>query len=83
MPTPKRHASTILGAFEQARTELIGKAVILTDGKAGTVENVWLDEFHGLRICRLSSAGRPLSHGSRVCVRLVTPCAGSKQSARS
>jgi hypothetical protein len=24
--------------------------VILTDGKAGTVENVWLDEFHGLRI---------------------------------
>jgi len=34
--------------------------------------------------CRLSSAGRPpLSHGSRVCVRLVTPCAGSKQSARS
>ena len=50
MPTIKRHASTILGAFEQARTELIGKAVILTDGKAGTVENVWLDEVHGLRI---------------------------------
>jgi hypothetical protein len=24
--------------------------VILTDGKAGTVENVWLDELHGLRI---------------------------------
>ena len=47
MPTVKHHASTILGAFEQARTELIGKAVILTDGKAGTVENVWLDEFHG------------------------------------
>jgi len=36
MLTVKRHASTILGAFEQARTELIGKAVILTDGKAGT-----------------------------------------------
>ena len=31
-------ASTILGAFEQAQTELVGKAVILTDGKAGTVE---------------------------------------------
>ena len=43
-------ASTILGAFEQARTELVGKAVILTDGKAGTVEDVWLDEWHGLRI---------------------------------
>jgi hypothetical protein len=50
MPTVKLTASTILGAFEQAQTELVGKAVILTDGKAGTVENVWLDELHGLRI---------------------------------
>jgi hypothetical protein len=24
--------------------------VILTDGKAGTVESVWLDEIHDLRI---------------------------------
>ena len=50
MPTGKRRASTILGAFEQAQAELVGKAVVLTDGKAGTVENVWLDELHGLRI---------------------------------
>jgi hypothetical protein len=50
MPTVKLHASTILGAFEQAQTELVGKAVILTDGKAGTAESVWLDEHHGLRI---------------------------------
>ena len=50
MPTAKVRASTILGAFEQAQTELVGKAVVLTDGKAGTVENVWLDELHGLRI---------------------------------
>jgi hypothetical protein len=50
MPAGKRRASTILGAFEQAQTELVGKAVVLTDGKAGTVENVWLDELHGLRI---------------------------------
>lgn len=50
MPTAKARAFTILGAFEQAQTELVGKAVILTDGKAGTVENVWLDELHGLRI---------------------------------
>ena len=28
----------------------MGKAVILTDGKAGTVESIWLDETHGLRI---------------------------------
>ena len=50
MPTAKLNALTILGAFDAARSELVGKAVVLTDGKAGTVENVWLDEFHGLRI---------------------------------
>jgi hypothetical protein len=50
MPIVKRRASTILGAFDQAQTEFVGKAVILTDGKAGTVEQVWLDEHHGLRI---------------------------------
>jgi hypothetical protein len=50
MPDVKLRASTIMGAFEEARSELVGKAVILTDGKAGTVENVWLDELHGLRI---------------------------------
>jgi hypothetical protein len=46
----KRLASTILSAFEQAQAELIGKAVVLTDGKAGTVEGIWLDELHGLRV---------------------------------
>jgi hypothetical protein len=50
MPTAKVRASTIIDEFEQAQTELVGKAVILTDGKAGTVEGVWLDELHGLRI---------------------------------
>jgi hypothetical protein len=50
MPNVKLRASTILGAFEQAQSELVGKAVILMDGKAGTVESVWLDELHGLRI---------------------------------
>ena len=50
MPTVKLSAATILNAFEDAQSELVGKAVVLTDGKAGTVENVWLDEFHGLRI---------------------------------
>jgi hypothetical protein len=48
MPIVKVRASKILCVFEQAQTELVGKAVILTDGKAGTVENVWLDEMHGL-----------------------------------
>jgi hypothetical protein len=43
-------ATAILSEFEQVQAELVGKAVILTDGKAGTVETVWLDESHGLRI---------------------------------
>jgi len=43
-------ACAILAEFNKAQTELVGRAVILTDGKAGTVEEVWLDEFHGLRI---------------------------------
>jgi hypothetical protein len=39
-----------------------GKAVILTDGKAGTVESVWLDEMHGLRISVRGHDGRwPMS----------------------
>jgi hypothetical protein len=50
MPTAKVRAYTILSEFEQAQTEIVGKAVVLTDGKAGTVESVWLDEYHGLRI---------------------------------
>jgi hypothetical protein len=50
MPTAKVRASTILDEFEQAQSELSDKAVVLTDGKAGTIEKVWLDELHRLRI---------------------------------
>ncbi|MGB8606514.1 PRC-barrel domain-containing protein [Bradyrhizobium sp.] len=50
MPAAKLRASTILRAFDEAQSELVGKAVVLTDGKAGTVECLWLDELHGLRI---------------------------------
>jgi len=50
MPTAKACASSILAEFERAQTELVGKAVVLADGKAGTVEHVWLDELHGLRV---------------------------------
>ena len=50
MTTVKRRALTILHAFEDADAQLVGKAVVLADGKAGTVEAVWLDEVHGLRI---------------------------------
>jgi hypothetical protein len=62
MPTAKVRASTILGEFEQAQNELVGKAVVLTDGHAGTVESVWLDEMHGLRISIRGHDGRwPIS----------------------
>ena len=50
VPRAKARACAILAEFNEARSELVGRAVILTDGKAGTVEEVWLDEFHGLRI---------------------------------
>ena len=50
MPTAKARASTILAEFEHAQTELVGKTVILTVGIAGTVDHIWLDELHGLRI---------------------------------
>ena len=55
---PQRRASTILNEYGAAQSELIGKAVVLTDGKAGTVENVWLDELHGLRISIKGHDGR-------------------------
>ena len=58
MPSVKRRASKILDEYGAAQSELIGKAVVLTDGKAGTVENVWLDELHGLRISIRGHEGR-------------------------
>jgi len=62
MPTMNFRAATILSAVEEARSGLVGKAVVLTDGKAGTVESVWLDEHHGLRISIAGHGGRwPIS----------------------
>ena len=46
MPSVERRAAKILDEYGAAQSELIGKAVVLSDGKAGTVENVWLDELH-------------------------------------
>jgi hypothetical protein len=58
MPSVKRRASKIVNEYGAAQSELIGKAVALTDGKAGTVENIWLDELHGLRISIKGHEGR-------------------------
>ncbi|MGY4622615.1 hypothetical protein ACVWY3_000371 [Bradyrhizobium sp. USDA 4486] len=42
MPRAKAHAAAILREYHKAEAELIGKAVVLTDGKAGTVEDyIW------------------------------------------
>ena len=62
MTAMKFHASKILSVLGDAQSELVGRAVVLTDGKAGTVENVWLDELHGLRISLRGHDGKwPIS----------------------
>ncbi|WFU73219.1 PRC-barrel domain containing protein [Bradyrhizobium sp. CB2312] len=45
-----KRATSILRELHAAEAELIGRGIILTDGKAGTVDHVFLDEVHGLRI---------------------------------
>ncbi|MBH5398474.1 PRC-barrel domain containing protein [Bradyrhizobium sp. CNPSo 4010] len=52
----------ILGELHAAEKELIGRAVVLTDGKAGTIDGVYLDDEHGLRISVAGHEGRwPIS----------------------
>ncbi len=58
MPSVALRASTIMNAFGEAQSELLGKAVVLANGEAGTVENVWLDDLHGLRISIRGHAGK-------------------------
>jgi hypothetical protein len=58
MRTATARASTIITEFDNALAELVGRVVILTDGKAGTVEHIWLDEFHGLRLSIKGHEGR-------------------------
>lgn len=48
--TGDARATNILRELHEAEKELVGKTVILTDGKAGTVERLFLDDVHGLRI---------------------------------
>lgn len=62
MLTGHERAATILREFEEARVELVGKAVVFSDGKAGTIDKVFLDELHGLRISVRSHEGEwPIS----------------------
>ena len=49
MDHPDQLATAILDLFFEAH-KLIGIGAILTDGTAGTIESVRLDDDHGLRI---------------------------------
>ena len=48
--TVHERALTILRELQQAQADLVGKGVILANGRAGTVDGVLLDDLHGLRI---------------------------------
>lgn len=60
--TGDRRAMNILAELHEAEEELIGRAVILTDGKAGSIERLFLDDIHGLRISIVGHDGQwPIS----------------------
>jgi hypothetical protein len=45
--TGDERAMNILRELHAAETELVGRAVVLTDGKAGTIDQLFLDDEHG------------------------------------
>ena len=48
--TAHKQALTILRELQHAQADLHGKGVVVSDGTAGTIDEVLLDDFHGLRI---------------------------------
>jgi hypothetical protein len=48
--TGQNRAMNILRELHAAEKELLGRAVVLTNGKAGTINHVSLDDLHGLRL---------------------------------
>lgn len=58
MPTARVRVASILHVFHDAEAELLGKAVVLSDGKAGVIEKICLDELHGLRIALRGHDGK-------------------------
>ncbi len=60
--TGDKRAANIIRELQTAEKELVGRAVVLTDGKAGTIDGVFLDDVHGLRISIRGHEGRwPIS----------------------
>ncbi len=48
--TGEERAINILRELHAAEEELVGRAVVMTDGKAGTIDHIYLDDVHGLHI---------------------------------
>jgi hypothetical protein len=62
MSTGENRAMNILSELFAAEKELIGRAVVMTDGKAGTIDHVFLDDVHGIRVSIAGHDGRwPIS----------------------
>lgn len=60
--TGDERAIAILRELHAAEEELVGRAVVMSDGKAGTIDHVYLDDVHGLRISIGEHEGRrPIS----------------------
>jgi hypothetical protein len=49
-PTGDERARNILREFHAAEEELVGRTVVMSDGKAGMIDGVDLDNVHGLRV---------------------------------
>ena len=50
MSTGDERALNILRELHAAEEELLGRTVVLSDGKAGAIDAIELDDLHGLRI---------------------------------
>jgi hypothetical protein len=60
--TGDKRAANIIRELQTAEKELVGRAVVLTNAKAGTIDGVFLDDVHGLRISIRGHEGRwPIS----------------------
>jgi hypothetical protein len=60
--TGDERAMNILRELQAAEKELVGRGVVLTNAKAGTINGVFLDDVQGLRISISGHDGRwPIS----------------------
>ncbi|WP_035723035.1 hypothetical protein [Bradyrhizobium sp. ARR65] len=46
----EKRAINILRELHAAEEKLVGRVVVMADGKAGAIDRVYLDDVHGLRI---------------------------------